>query len=305
MQNILLAVAFAWCLGLMSLVHAQDNCPTPVGFVCDRAQITQYRLSLDLNSQQLRSRYDDKSSIDRAEAEIAVEQYRRELNELRACQRTLGQPLISCNLSLHIKNPIGGKFFLRETVFDVSESAGECVRWERSRQQDLMDDQGKFIASSLNGHWSFQRVSPTCGSNGATGTSTSRNFSLRGYEPGFPTSKGYFQVIDWADSETYDYKVSQQWARQIQMGTRTTLAVRGEGNLVKFEFSNGAYLSLNGDSESIVDSNFLSQDHFTSAQCRTNETQSGSGTPQSRARFSPRLNLSVPYNNLPVQTIRS
>ena len=89
------------------------------------------------------------------------------------------------------------------------------------------------------------------------------------------------------------------------MGQQTTLAVRGEGQLIKFEFSNGAYITLNGDTDAIIDSNFLSPDHFDSAQCRTNETQSGSGSVQSRARFSPRLNLSVPYNNLPVRTVKS
>ena len=229
MKEILLIIAIAWGLGFVSLVEAQENCSRPVGFVCDRTQINQYWLSLDLKRQQLKSKYDDQSSIDRAEAEIAIEQYRRDLNEVRSCQKSLGlqpQPA-QCSLSLHVKNSIGGKYFLRETIFHMTESNGECIRSEKSRQQEIINDSGKFIADSLNGHWTFQHVGPSCQSNGPTGAITERKFSLRGYEPTYPNSKGYFQVIDWADTETGNYNVSQQWARQIQMGQQTTLAVRG------------------------------------------------------------------------------
>ncbi|MBI2520809.1 MAG: hypothetical protein HYV97_10345 [Bdellovibrio sp.] len=305
MKEILALIAMAWCFGLVNIVQADHDCQRPVGFVCDLAQLNQYRLSLDLNRQQLKNRFDDRPSIDHSEVELAIEEYRRDLNELRSCQRTLGATLTSCHLSLNVKNSIGGKYFLRETVINMTEVGGECLRSEEAREQEIINDTGKSIANSLNGHWIFQHVAPTCQSNGASGASTTRIFTLRGYDEAYPNSKGYFQLIDWAESDSYDYQVSQQWARQIQMGQQTTLAVRGEDKLIKFEFSNGAYLALDGDSDTIVDSNFLAQEHFISGQCRTNETQSGSGSVQRRARFSPQLNLSAPYNNLPVKTIKN
>ncbi len=309
MKELLGLVVLAFCLSLFNFVQAQEHCPYPSSFVCDSSQIVQYRLQVDLHRQELKSRYDMVSLLNHSEVEPALAQYLQELNDLRACQASLGQIQSPCNMTLSIKNPIGGRYFLRETAYEVSELIGTCQRRELTRDQDIINDQGRAIATSMNGFWSFQNVRPTCHSAGVMSATTSRSFSFRGYEPRYPDSKGYFQVIDWAEAESADdadeYRVSQNWARQIQMGAQTTLSFHGEGDLLKFEFSNGAYLAVDGDRGAITDSNFLSPDHFDSAQCKTNETAAGSGTPHRRARFSPALRLTPPYNNLRINTLKS
>ena len=251
--------------------------------------------------------YQDKVIIEPLVSAKMYDRYLRAVNELRSCETSLGMKdhAFNCDLIINNKKAISEKYFIREPVLTMRERDGQCVKTSRSGLQTIYNDQNQAVVySSENGAWSFIKEDAIpCLSNGRSKATTGRVLMLGGHIPDSSKSKGYFQVIDWGIPESA-FPNSRSRAEQIQMGADTTLTIRGDDNLLKFEYSNGAYIYFDSYTQAFTDSNFLGLDHFTPEKCVTDETQEGSGTVTERARFAPKLKLTAPYKKLPIEVIQ-
>jgi len=315
-KNTVFAYPFVIILSLLTnvgLVLGQD-CPSdPAPELECRPELLSTQLAeVDLLKQNLRTRFQFQSSelLLSSNTRLEVDTYRQKLNALRVCQQSLGQVKTQCHLQLSDSEQIGQGLFLRQVRVELIERDGECAFYTGYSEKSVVNARGESLLQGVKNNWLIQNADVQCQSRGQVGSQTRRAMSFGGYDANIPGSKGFFQLIDWGHADDYDYKVSQNWAKQISMGAQGRFVFSSRAgssstqeNLV-VRFDNGAEFTIDGQSGIMQDTNFLERSAIRSGECQTRETYRSGSTPiRQRVRFQPDFELTSNFQNLSVRVL--
>jgi len=284
----------------------EPRCESGVTFTCQLSQLGIESVALFQEETRLKAVYNTFASTASPNFTAEIEQYVFRLNNLRQCQRQLQQTQKSCSLNLTEVSTIGPGITKRAEIGHLEQYDGECHIGPNIESYSIQNAQGEDILSVLNGRY-MTKISPTCTVQDNVTNSTTRSVVFSAYSPERPSIAGVFQMLDWAsDDDDFDYKVSQQWARRISLGSRTSMNFTIENGQLVFSYSNGARFVIDGQSGMIVESNFFDIRNAQSGECHTNvQMRSGAGEIKARARFFPQVDLLPAFRRLSVTTVRS
>jgi len=239
--------------------------------------------------------YKDMNEIDQEKMDNDFELYLSHLNDLRSCQQQLGKNQSSCNIRITSRKKLNDHFREEEIVAETYRMDNACVRSAPLSMKMIYNVNNELIAQSLRGMWNLNKKT-SCQTHSSPFEETERSFTISGYDSS-RNKKGKITIIDW--TITNEYKVGQHWGRSANLNN-AILSYRTDGNNLIYSWDNGASITLDGSTGSIIDSNILDPISHEETNCKTNIT-----TSRGKVRFYPEIRLKEPYkNSIRVSTIR-
>jgi len=239
--------------------------------------------------------YKDMNEIDQEKMDNDFELYLSHLNELRSCQQQLGQNQSRCSIRITSRKKLNDYFKEEEIVAETYRMNNSCVRSAPLSMKMIYNINNDLIAQSVRNMWNISKKT-SCQTHSSPHEETERSFTLSGYDSS-RNKKGKITIVDW--TITHEYKVGQHWGRSANLNN-ARLSYRTDGNNLIYSWENGASITLDGSTGSIIDSNILDPISHEETNCKTNIT-----TSRGKVRFYPQIRLKPPYeNSIRVSTIR-
>ena len=214
-------------------------------------------------------------------ATVDMSAYLNVSNQYRACQKAADPKSVTpCNAFSIWANKTLSPNFKMERFFEVMQNRkGTCSQDTATFQHIIKNAKGLQILYHRDGSYVMTHVIP----GKAVGIPTGRTFL---FKDGKRTKDSTVFVIDFPEPlDKYD--ISLFWGLNIDVGSGTEeLAYTLQGTNITFEWSNGAFVTIDSLSEDIIDSNFLDPISYKEL-CATDQDVA----PNGKKRFFPRVKL--------------
>lgn len=215
------------------------------------------------------------------DAKVDMSAYTSKVDKYRACQKATDPKSVSpCGgFSVWGDKKLSPNFTLSRLFDIVQNRSGACVQDTGTFQYVLLNKKNLQILYARNGSIVMTHVIPGKAKGIPTGTGRTFLFS-----DGVRTGKSGLFVIDFPEPlDRYD--ISLFWGLDIVVGNGThKLETIVQGTNLTFQWSNGAFITIESISEEIIDSNFLAPLSYK-AICETDQDVS----PKGRTRYFPMM----------------
>lgn len=215
-------------------------------------------------------------------AGVNMDAYLLKVDALRACQKIVTPKTVDmCSgFSLWVNKNLTSKFSM-ERYFEVYQSRkGSCQQNFLYHQFIIRNERGLQILFHQDGSYIMTNVIP---GKSSSGIQTGRSYM---FIDGETKGNASTYVIDFPEPlDSYD--ISLFWGLTIPMNdANAKLELSYSGNDITFEWSNGAYVTIDSLGEQITESNFLAPVSYKPV-CTTDQDTS----PKGKARLFPKVEL--------------
>lgn len=228
-------------------------------------------------------------------AAVDMSEYLEKVDALRACQRAIDPKKVDrcTDYSMWASRTLTNQFSM-DRYFEVIQSKrGLCIQNSLSYQYVLRNSRQVQILFHLNGYYTMNHVVPA---KTAGGIPTGRTFL---FADGRMAGTSYAYIIDFPEPlESYD--ISLFWGATVAIGNSTEKLERIlNGDQLTFKWANGAYVTIDGLSEQIIASNFMTPASYTGTVLTDEDVD-----PNGRRRLFPRIEIpqNSQFANQPVLT---